>query len=158
MPTENTSHVRVQSELKPVFMPWQQDQVNLRPAPKNRVNFEHHHTRKNEVNRSWHTNQFNFGPTRSITIPRTKNESLSIPTQNTSQIRSFTQENKVISTPLLKWCQFDTHPKWKSISMPPHKDKLSSVHTLKSSIFSPRHENEGNYDPYTKFKSCSSPI
>ena len=97
-------------------------------------------------------------PTRSISISRTKNESLPIPTQTPSQIRSFTQENKVISTPLLKWCQFDTHPKWKSISMPPHKDKLSSVHTLKSSIFSPRHENEGNYDPYTKFKSCSSPI
>ena len=93
-----------------------------------------------------------------MSISRTKNMSLSIPTTKPSQIRSLTQKFKLISTPLLKWCLFDTHPERNSLSMRLHKDNLILFHTLESSISRPRPKNEVIYDPYTELKSISIPL
>ena len=105
------------------------------PASKHRVNFDHrHHPRKNQVNRSSLSKQVNSARTRSISLPRTENKSFSIPTSELSQIPQT--KIKLISTALLKSCQFEPHSKINSISMPPHKNQFY-FDPLKPSVFRP---------------------
>ena len=108
----------------------------LRPASKNRVNFDHHHLHKNQVNRSSHSKQVNFGAhminfepphKKQVTVDcNTKTKSNSIPPTKI----------KLIPRPLLQSSQFDPYSKIKSISMPSHKDQV-------------------NFDPHTKTKYFS---
>ena len=104
-----------------------------RPASKNRVNFDHHRPSKNQVNRSSHSKQVNFGPhTVNFAPPHTKQVNFD-PNIKTKSNSIPDTKIKLISTPLLKICQFDPRSKIKPISMPPHK-------------------NQVNFDPHTKTK------
>ena len=86
---------------------------DLRPVSKILVIFDHHHPHKNQINQPYTKNKLISAGTRSISIPRTKTPSLSIPTLKPSQIRSLTQKsswfrhhywNQVNSIPTLKLC------------------------------------------------------
>ena len=109
---------------------------DLRPAFKNRVNFDHH-PHKNQVNRSLQLKMLISARTRSISIPRTKNESLSIPTLKPTQI----------------WCLLYSS-QFRCLHT---KTKLISIHTLKPSVFRPPYWNQVNFDPYTEITSISIP-
>ena len=143
----NQVNIDHRDKTQVIFEGHAKNQSNLRPVPLNRVNFDHYHTRTNEVNRSLRTKQVNFAPHKVNFDPPHKNKSLLIPTPKPTQIWSLTQKIKLISTPLLKSCQLDTHPKNKSISMPPHKDKLISVHTLYQVLFAPDAITKSNSIP-----------
>ena len=66
-PAQKTSHV--DPTLKP---------SDLRPASKNRANLDHHHPRKNQINRPSHSKQVNFGTHTVNFDPNTKTMSNSI--------------------------------------------------------------------------------
>ena len=111
---------------------------DLRPASKIRVNFDHHHPHKNEVHRSSHSKQVNFGPLtvnydpphkKQVTFdPNAKTKSNSIPHKEMKLISTPLLKSKVSSIPTLKSSQFGClHT----------KTKLISIHTLTPSVFEP---------------------
>ena len=103
----------------------------FRPASQSRNNFDNHHPHKKQVNRSSHLRQANFGPhTVEFSPPYKKQVTFDSNTKNKSNSITHTKI-KLISTPLLKSSQFYPHPKIKSSSMPPHKNRV-------------------NFDPHTK--------
>ena len=109
----------------------------LRPASKCRVNFDHH-PHKNQVHRSSHSKQVNFGPyTVNLDPPHRKHVTFDPDTKTKSNSIPPTKI-KLIPRPLLQSSQFDPYSKIKSISMPSHKDQV-------------------NFDPHTKTKYFSIP-
>ena len=133
----------------------------LRPASKNRVNFDHHHLHKNQVNRSSHSKQVNFGA-HMINFEPPHKKQVTVDCNTKTKSNSISPAKiKLSSTPLLQSSQFDPQSKIKSISMPWHKDQVNfdphprakyfSIPTQKSSQFRSLHWSQVNFDPTIKW-------
>ena len=110
---------------------------DLRPASKNRVNFDHHHKHKTKSVDNTTYNKCNSTRTQLISIPRTKQQVTFDPNTKNKSNSTPHRKNKLISTQLLKSSQFDPRSKIKLIVMPPNKNQI-------------------NFDPHTKPKCFST--
>ena len=135
--------------------PW-----DLPPASKKRVSFDHH-SRKHQVNWSSNPKKVNFGPhTFNFDPPHKKQVTFGTNTKTKSNSIPRTKI-KLISTPLLKSCQFGPHSKIKSISMPLHKNQVNfDLHinttsfltlTQNTGQFRSQHCSQVNFDPHYKW-------
>ena len=108
---------------------------DLGPVSKIRVNFDHHHPPINQVNRSSHSKQLNFGPhTVNFDPSHKKHVRFDPNTKNKSNSNPHTRI-KLISTPILKSCRIDPHCKIMSISMPPDKNQVNLYSHIKNKYF-----------------------
>ena len=131
------------SDLRPVSKKNESIQTTTKDTKTKSID---HHTQNNLISASaW-----------SISIPRTKNKSLSIPTLKPSWTRSLPQKSSEFwrhyciqgISITLKSCQFRYLRT---------KTKLISIHTLKPCIFRSLRKNQFNSDPYTEVESNSIP-
>ena len=128
---------------------------NLRPASKNRVNFDHHYPHKNQAINHHTWNNLNSARTRSIPIPHTKKKSRSIPTLKPSQIQSLTQNSNKFRRHHWDRVSSIPTPKLSKFRCPDPKTKCFSIQTLKPSIVGPPQKHQINSDTDTEIKSSS---
>ena len=144
------------------------------PHPKTESISTTNHTKTNSIDHQT-PNKLISARTRSISIPRTKNKSLSIRTLKPSQFDPYSEIN-LSSIPHINQVKFDPNTKTRSFSTPtqkpsqfrspltkqvnfdPHtKNNFSSIQILKPSNFRPPHKNQVIFDPHTKTKSIPIP-
>ena len=130
--------------------------IFLRPACKNWVNVDHH-PHKEQVSRSLHSKEVNFGRhTVNVEPPHQEQVTFDPNTKTKSNSISDTKI-KVVSAPVLKPSQFDPHSKVMSTSMPRYKTVWISIHTLRLRFFWPPRKSQANSNPYTEVKSILIP-
>ena len=126
-----------------------------RPASKTKL-ISTTHTKTKSVD--YHTESKSISArTQLISTPPQKKQ-VKIDTRATTKSNSIPRTKvKFLSTPLLKSNQFDPYSKIQvNVDAPTDtKTNLSSIHTLKPSIFLPPHQNQVNSDPYPEIKTCS---
>ena len=116
------------------------------PHPKTESISTTNHTKTNSIDHQT-PNKLISARTRSISIPRTKNKSLSIRTLKPSQFDPYSEIN-LSSIPHINQVKFDPNTKTRSFSTP----------TPKPSKFRSAHKKQVNFDSHTKTKLISIQI
>ena len=122
---------------------------DLQPASKKRVNSNHHHLHKKQVNWLSHLKQVNFGPY-TVNFDPPHEEQVTFDPNTKTRLNSIPNTKIMsISTPLLKSSQFGPHSENNFISMSPHKNQVNFDPHTGTKLFRPPRKNQINTDPWT---------